>query len=148
MNVSYHERRERHFVRWIRWTAFFSILLSSASVASLSNLLPSGTADSSKSVALALGLIVGIWNAAALAFDLYGQLSVHAKFKGKWTALLVESGLMEESDRTRFATLVREAAQLIADEPPQVEHVLKRAAKATDTAYGVRRNKDGTVSAR
>lgn len=138
MNVFYHENRERHFARCIRWTAFVSVLLSSAAVASLSDLLLP-TALQSYGIILALGfaLLVAIGNAAALAFDWYGQLSTHSKFEAKWAALLGEAGLLADNNRIQFESLVRQLVALNSDEPPQVEEILREAEAKADSAYEV-----------
>lgn len=138
MNVIYHEWRERHFARCIRWTAFVSVLLSSAAVAALTKLLlPVEMQSAGTVIAIVLSSLVAIGNAAALAFDWFGQVAAHARFKAKWTALLVDAGLSEDNDRARFESLVRQLKELNADEPPAIDQLLNKAAAEADKAFGV-----------
>lgn len=133
MNVIYHESRERHFARCIRWTAFASMLLTSAAVAALSDfLLPTEFAATGKAVAIVFALVVAAGNAAALAFDWFGQVAVHARFKAKWTSLLIEAGLTDDDDRARFTALLQQLKELNADEPPANESALKQAEAKAD----------------
>ena len=137
MNVIYHESRERVYRRWIRWTAFLSLLLSAAATIWLTELLfPAQAAVVGKRTAIALGFVVAIGNAAALAFDWYGQLSCHARLKSKWLALSADAGLLDVTDQRRFDELVRRVSELNAEEPPPVESALRKAFEAADVALG------------
>jgi hypothetical protein len=137
MNVIYHEARERLFLRLVRWTAFVTVLLSSAVVASLSDkVLPTRLQGATGPAALVLGVIVAALSGAALAFDWYGQLGVHSKFKAKWTSLAIEAALLSEGDKPAFDALIRELAILNADEPPPSPGVLRKAEKLADAAFG------------
>jgi hypothetical protein len=127
MNVIYHENRELHFVRLIRWSTFCTLVLGSATVASLSDLAPKALEGSGKQLGIAFALIVSLLSAATLAFDWFGCLAMHSRFKGKWTALLVEAALLDESNSAGFQVLVRKLQELNADEPPPNANALSKA---------------------
>ena len=73
MNVFYHENRERHFIRLIRWSTFLTLVLGSATAVSLSDVAPK--LFDSKTLGIWLALAVSILSAASLAFDWFGCLA-------------------------------------------------------------------------
>ena len=138
LNVIYHELRERLYSRLNRWSAFFTILLSSAAVASLSELPgPRFLQGSSHAAAVLLGIVITLLSAAALSFDWNGQLIVHANLKAKWTSLVLEAGLHDEKDRVAFEKLLRDLAALNAEEPPVVPKAMEAALGLANRAFGI-----------
>lgn len=81
MNVRYHENRELHYERFINWTAFASVLLSSAAFVAVGGLLPESAHTYKEPLLMGVTLLVTALNGAVLAFGMFNKFTTHADLK-------------------------------------------------------------------
>ena len=132
MNIIYHENMEAYYSGFINWTAFISVILSSAAFAAIGNILP---AYVPKDILIALlAFAVVILNGAVLAFGMLQSMTVHTDLKKKWIDFL---GFVQSEAE---AVKISEKFYLLnSSEPAQNEKKLK-------AAYGKATKSMGAVS--
>lgn len=128
MNIIYHENMEAYYSGFINWTAFISVILSSAAFAAIGSILPAYVP-----IAL-LAFAVVILNGAVLAFGMLQSMTVHTDLKKKWIDFL---GFVQSEAE---AVKISEKFYLLnSSEPAQNEKKLK-------AAYGKATKSMGAVS--
>jgi len=133
MNIWYHENRERFYDRFINWTAFSSLLLSSAAFIALGPLFPEGWASAKEWVIALATLGVTALNGAILAFGMYSKFVTHVDLKRQWIAFL---SLAQQTDDAGLDTVSRAFEELNAREPAPNTKVLDQAHDKTRQALG------------
>ena len=134
MNIRYHENRERYYELFINWTAFASVLLSSAAILSLMPLLPPQWQFLKDAILPIAASIVAGLNAAVLAMGMFNKFTVHSDLKKQWIAFLSRLDRAEvESDMKEFEQALHD---LCAREPAADQKLLKLAEAQTKEALG------------
>lgn len=135
MNIAYHEGLERFYGQWLGWSAFVSLLLSSAAFAALSNLVPAGLQPFREWLLAALALIVTALNGGVLAFGMRGKFITHAELKRKWIDFLSQVETVQEAE---LIALERRFHELNAQEPASDPRRLNRAYVSACDMLGVK----------
>jgi hypothetical protein len=135
MNISYHEGLERFYGQWLGWSAFISLILSSAAFAALSNLVPPSLQPFRDWLLAALALTVTVLNGGVLAFGMRGKFITHAELKRKWIDFL---GQVETAQEAELVVLERKLHELNAQEPASDPRRLNRAYENACTMLGVK----------
>ncbi len=133
MNIRYHESLERFYGQFLNWTAFVSVLLSSAAVAALGSLLPADWQPFQTLVVAALAVTVAGMNGALLAFGMLSRLMAHAELKKQWIEFL---GRLQSTDDARLGEAEQAFHALNAREPAPAPRRLDRAYEATCVSLG------------
>lgn len=133
MNVRYHENRELHYERFINWTAFASVLLSSAAFFSLGPLLPDAWQSAKDAIVVVVTIAVTALNGAILAFGMFNKFTVHADLKRQWIAFLAR---LERTDDPHLGEVEQMFHDLNSREPAADDKLLKEMHKQTQEALG------------
>lgn len=135
MNITYHEELEQFYSQWLGWSAFVSLILSSASFAALSNLVPPSLQPFREWALAALALGVTVLNGALLAFGMRGKFITHAELKRKWIDFL---GQVETASEAELSALERKFHEINAQEPAADRRRLDRAYEQACVMLGVK----------
>ncbi|MBK7982111.1 MAG: hypothetical protein IPK09_00590 [Candidatus Competibacteraceae bacterium] len=133
MNVHYHESMELVYGRFLNWTSFASLLLSSAAFAAVGSMMPETWKPYRDTLIALLALGVTALNAAVLAFGMYGKFITHTDLKKDWIAFL---GALEIATDDRLPEIERQFNTLNAREPAPNRRLLDRAHDKTREALG------------
>lgn len=133
MNVRYHESMELFYGRFLNWTVFASLLLSSAAFAAVGSMLPDPWRPYRDAIIAALALGVTALNAAVLAFGMYGKFIVHVDLRKQWITFLLR---LEETDDAQLQAIDKLFNELNAQEPAPNRYLLNRAHAKTQEALG------------
>lgn len=133
MNVRYHESMELLYGRFLNWTAFASLLLSSAAFAAVGSMMPETWKPYRDTLIALLALGVTALNAAVLAFGMYGKFIAHTDLKKDWIAFL---GALEIATDDQLSDIERQFNTLNAREPAPNRRLLDRAHDKTREALG------------
>ncbi len=133
MNIRYHEDLERFYSQFLNWTAFVSLLLSSAAFAALGSLFPADWQPVSTLVVAVLAMSVAGLNGALLAFGMLNRLMTHAELKKQWIGFL---GRLSATDDDHLADIEQAFHALNAQEPAPDQRRLDRAYEATCVSLG------------
>lgn len=135
MNVRYHESLEHFYNQFLSWSAFASLLLSSAAFAALGSLLPADWQPHQTWVVAVLALVVAILNGAILAFGIFNRLMTHADLKKQWIMFL---GKLSAADDEHLAEVEQAFHALNAQEPAPNQRLLNRAYEEACTSLDLR----------
>ncbi len=132
-NITYHEQRELLFERFISWTAFLSVLLSSAAFGTMGGALPEALLPHAGSWFSIMTLLVTALNAAVLAFGMFNKFVIHADLKKEWMRFLAR---LERTDDEHLTEMVNALHDLNAREPAATNAAFKKAQDETKAALG------------
>jgi hypothetical protein len=133
MNIRYHESMELMYGRFLNWTSFASLLLSSAAFAAVGAMLPETWKPYRDAIIALLALAVTALNAAVLAFGMYGKFISHTDLKKQWIEFL---SALEAAADDQIPEVERQFDALNAREPAPNERILHRAHDKTREALG------------
>lgn len=133
MNIRYHESMELMYGRFLNWTSFASLLLSSAAFAAVGAMLPEAWKPYRDTIIALLALAVTALNAAVLAFGMYGKFMSHTDFKKQWIEFL---SALEAATDAQMPEMERQLNALNAREPAPNRFWLDRAHNKTRQALG------------
>lgn len=133
MNVRYHESMELHYERFINWTSFTSVLLSSAAFVSFSSLLPESLQSSKEAIFSVVALVVTTLNAAVLALGMFNKFTTHSELKKQWIIFLAH---LDRADESHLGDIEQELHDLNAREPAASPKLLHKAHEKTKAALG------------
>ncbi len=138
MNVIYHENFEKKFSKLLDWTAFFSIIFSSATFIIIFGLVPETLAFIDKKVIFAmLAFSVTCLNSIVLAFGITHKMVLHRDLKKKWLGLYGEANHTTECEEG-IKKIEREYYYLNTLEPPANKKQLKLAYEDTCLKMGLK----------
>lgn len=148
MNIAYHGREERMFISMTNFSTFFSIVLSSATIASFGNILPPAFSTYSKYLGFIFASTVTVLNALMLAFRIQTRANEHKDFRRKWYGILKEVDLVKIAEdgkninecQTKLNNIFSEMSQVSAVEPPENKKRLLHAALETCKTLGLEYN--------
>lgn len=129
-NIRYHEAKELHYERFLKWNSFFSLLLSSAVFVSLTPLLSS---DWQPWVTAALALMVTCLNGVVLAMGMLSKYTLHSDLKKEWMRFISR---LEDMDDSRLLEMARAFHDLNIREPAGNDADFAKAETATKAALG------------
>lgn len=129
-NICYHEGRELHYERFLNWTSFASVVLSSAAFVSFTPLLP---ADLQPFVSALFALAVTGLNGVVLAMGMLSKYTMHGDLKKEWMRFVAR---LESMDDQRLPEMVQAFHDLNAREPAGNDADFAKAEAATRTALG------------
>lgn len=135
MNIRYHESLERFYGQFLNWTAFVSLLLSSAAFATLGSLFPADWQPAQTWLVAGLALSVAGLNGALLAFGMLNRLMTHAELKKQWILFL---GRLPATDDAHLAEAEQAFHALNAQEPAPDQRRLDRAYEETCASLGLK----------
>lgn len=136
LNINYHERLERFYGQWLSWTAFTSLIFSSAAFAALGNFLPSSWQPHREAIVAVLAFIIAFLNGGVLAFGMRTRLSTHTELKKKWITFLGQA--QGDLDNTKLAAVERQFHELNAQEPAANQRWLRQAYRDTCRNLGLK----------
>lgn len=134
MNIRYHEVLERRYESLLNWTAFVSLLLSSAAFIALADALPSFVLPYKNLMVSCVALLAAILNGAVLSFGILGKFATHADLRRQWIAQLSNVASAEDQ---QLPNLERDYHALNAREPAPDRKLLEQAYEETCRALGV-----------
>lgn len=132
-NAWYHENREQFYERFINWTAFASLLLSSAAFMALGPLLPESWQSAKEVIIALITLGVTALNGAMLAFGMFNKYTVHADLKKEWIRFLA---LLQATEDARLQDVAQRFEDINAREPAQDRKIWDLAQDKTREALG------------
>jgi len=133
MNIRYHENRELHYERFINWTAFASVLLSSAAFVAVGNILPESFHAYKDQLLIGITLLVTALNGAVLAFGMFNKFTVHADLKKQWIGFLAR---VDRADDTQMGEVEQAFHEMNTREPVADPKLLQAIQKQTQDALG------------
>lgn len=133
MNVRYHESMELLYGRFLNWTSFASLLLSSAAFAAVGSMMPDDWKPYRDTIIALLALAVTALNAAVLAFGMYGKFVAHADLKKQWIEFL---GALAIAAEDQLPEIEHQFTALNSREPAPNRRLLDRAHDKTREALG------------
>lgn len=129
-NVCHHESKELFYERLLNWTAFASLLLSSAAFVSLTPLLPS---EWQAWLSAGFALVVTCLNGAVLAMGMLHKYTAHADLKKEWMRFVAH---LEGVDESGLPEVVQRFHELNAREPAGEDADFGKAEQKTKIALG------------
>ncbi len=129
-NIRYHEGQELRYERFLNWTSFSSLLLSSAAFVSLTPLLPAAWQPF---LSASFALIVTTLNGAVLALGMLSKYTLHGDLKKEWMRFIARLENMEDA---RLPEMVQAFHDLNTREPAGNDADFAKAEAATRTAMG------------
>lgn len=133
MNIRYHENRELHYERFINWTAFASVLFSSAAFVSVSPLFPESWQSFREIFTALIALAVTALNGVVLALGMFNKFTTHADLKRQWMGFLAR---LERTDDAHWEEIERAFHDLNAREPAADQQLLNAMHQQTKDALG------------
>lgn len=134
MNIRYHEVLESRYESWVNWTAFVSLLLSSAAFIALADALPESVLPYKNLLVGGVALLAAILNGAVLSFGMLGKFATHADLRRQWIAHLAR---VQAAEDRQLPELERDYHALNAREPAPERKLLDRAYGETCGAMGL-----------
>ena len=147
MSFFYHEKRERFYNSYLNWTAFLSIIFSSAAFLFINNQLDLFGVEKLDTWLLALSaLLVSAMNGSILAFGMVHKSHEHAIFRSKWVRFLREVSVQRTNDTMdtdSITQLERQFHNLTEEEPSTIPKDVEWAYNKTIDVMGLTHPKKG-----
>jgi len=139
MNIIYHEKSEEFFSKFINWTAFISVLFSSAAFAAITEVIP--WIENSKLLIAFFSIVVTCTNAGVLAFEMLHKIGMHSHLRKKWMTVLHLAQTIDTSHaevENQIEKVEAELFKLNTEEPVQNSKRLKMAYELTCVSMGLK----------
>ena len=139
MNITYHEKSEEFFSKFINWTAFISVIFSSAAFAALTDVIPWG--ENSKLLIAFFSIVVTCTNGGVLAFEMLHKMGMHSHLRKKWMTVLHLAQKIDPSKtdiETEIEKVQTELFYLNTEEPAPNSKRLKQAYELTCVSMGLK----------
>ncbi|MEN8220046.1 MAG: hypothetical protein ABFS56_27590 [Pseudomonadota bacterium] len=136
MNIIYHEKSEEIFSKFINWTAFISVLFSSATIIALIPWI-----ENSKLLIAFFSIVVTCTNAGVLAFEMLHKIGMHSHLRKKWMEVLHLAQTIDTSHaevENEIEKVETELFKLNTEEPVQNSKRLKMAYELTCVSMGLK----------
>ena len=143
MNLFYHEKRERFYNYMMNWTAFVSIIFSSAAFLLINNKFSFLGMESLDSWILGLSaLLVSVTNGSILAFGMVQKSHQHTILKNKWIRFLSKiniqkNNILEFVEINIINDLENNFYEITEEEPSTVSRDIDWAYNKTIEAMGL-----------
>ncbi|MFZ1493421.1 MAG: hypothetical protein WAU60_08435 [Candidatus Competibacter denitrificans] len=132
-NVWYNENRERLYERFINWTAFISLMFSSAAFVAMGPLFPDAWQPAKDAVLAIIALVVTGLNGAMLAFGMFGKYILHANLKREWIQFLA---LLQVTKADNLDAIAQRFEEINGREPAVDPKIWDQAQDKTREALG------------
>lgn len=136
MNIFYHERLESYYNKFINFTSFFSVVLSSMAFAALTELIPATIISKEVLIAI-IAFLIALLNGAVLAFGMQAQAIIYSDLKKKWHNILTDINLMSAQEKFDLDIIEKKMSDMHASEPPPNKRIVDMAFKKATIALGL-----------
>lgn len=129
-NICYHEGKELYYERFLNWTSFASLMLSSAAFVSITPLLPQAGQGY---ITGGLAVLVTFLNAGVLALGMLTKYTTHADLKKEWMRFVAR---LDRTDDEHLPDMEQSLHDLNAREPAGTDTDFAKAEDKTRIALG------------
>ncbi len=137
MNFYYHEDAERKYSILLNWTAFLSIIFSSASFAAIGDIVPSFFVMHRDAFIAISAFAITCLNSIVLAFGVLNKMELHRDLKRKWSSLYGSARLTAEVVE-QIDSIENLFYELNKEEPPAAKKRLEKAYEHACTSMGLK----------
>lgn len=137
MNVNYHEELEIFYSRFLNWSAFSSVVFSSAAFAVFSDKTLALFSIPNDVIAAVLAFTVAVLNGSILAFGMMQKMILHGELKKKWIDFMSLAHNVNEVEDAGMTKVADAFFRLNAEEPSPNNKRLDRAYDKTLINFGL-----------